>query len=62
MGQCKCTFTRDADNNCDGSHKIVKEVREKIATDIEGAHLGNDNDQLNGLGMRIMAAKIARGQ
>lgn len=62
MGQCKCTFTRDVEKNCDGSHKIVKEVREKIASDIESAHLGDYNDQLNGLGMRMLAAKIARGQ
>jgi hypothetical protein len=61
MGQCRCTFTRDSENNCDGSHKIVKEVREKIATDIEGAHIGEDNEQLNAVGMRIVAAKIARG-
>lgn len=35
MGQCKCGHTRDAEKNCDGSHKVVKAVREEIAQKIE---------------------------
>jgi hypothetical protein len=35
MGQCKCGHTRDAEENCDGTHKVVKAVREQIAADIE---------------------------
>jgi hypothetical protein len=37
-------------------------LREEIAKAIEAIPLGEDNDQLNALGMRILAAKIARGQ
>jgi hypothetical protein len=38
---------------------IVKEVREQIAKEIEAVDVGG-TCQLNGLGMRIIAAKIAR--
>jgi hypothetical protein len=36
-------------------------LREEIAKAIEAIPLGEDNAQLNALGMRILAAKIARG-
>lgn len=35
MGQCICGHTRDAEKNCDGTHKVVKAVREEIANEIE---------------------------
>ena len=38
---------------------IIKEVREQIAKKIEATDLGGTS-QLNGLGMKILAAKIAR--
>ena len=37
-------------------------LREEIARTIEAISLGKENDQLNALGMRILAAKIARGE
>jgi len=37
------------------------ELREEIAREIESISLGEDNAQLNALGMRILAAKAARG-
>jgi hypothetical protein len=37
-------------------------LREEIARAIEAVPLGEDNAQLNALGMRMLAAKIARGQ
>ena len=37
-------------------------LREKIAKAIEAISLGEDNDQLNALGMRMLAAKVARGE
>ena len=36
-------------------------LREEIARAIEAIPLGEDNAQLNGLGMRMLAAKAARG-
>jgi len=37
-------------------------LREEIARAIEAIDLGEDNAQLNGLGMRMLAAKVARGE
>lgn len=36
-------------------------LREEIAKAIESIPLGEENSQLNALGMRMIAAKIARG-
>jgi hypothetical protein len=36
-------------------------LREEIARSIEAIPLGEDNAQLNGFGMRMLAAKVARG-
>lgn len=30
MGQCKCGYTRDVEKNCDGTHKVVKAVKQEI--------------------------------
>ena len=38
---------------------LMKEMREQIAKEIEDIDLGG-NAQINGLGMKILAAKIAR--
>lgn len=37
-------------------------LREEIARAIESIPLGEDNAQLNALGMRMLAAKVARGE
>jgi hypothetical protein len=37
-------------------------LREQIAKAIESISLGEDNAQLNALGMRMLAAQVARGQ
>ncbi len=37
-------------------------LREEIARKIELIPLGEDNAQLNALGMRMIAARIARGK
>jgi hypothetical protein len=36
-------------------------LREEIARAIESIPLGEDNAQLNALGMRMLAAEVARG-
>ena len=38
---------------------IIKEIREEIAKEIEAIDLGGTS-QINGLGVKILAAKIAR--
>lgn len=47
--------------NCNGTHNVVKAVREQIAKEIEQIDLGG-SAQVNGLGMRMLAAKVARGK
>ena len=37
-------------------------LREEIARAIESLSPGEDNNQLNALGMRMLAAKVARGE
>ena len=37
-------------------------LREEIARAIESIPLGENDNQLNALGMRIIAAKVARGE
>jgi len=59
MGSCVCTYTRDEDKNCDGTHKVVKAVREEIAKAIEAIEIRPSIE--NAVGMQMMAAKIARG-
>lgn len=61
MVKCGCGYTTDKEGMCNGTHKAVKSLREDIAKQIEAISLGEDNDQVNGVGMRILAAQIARG-
>ena len=37
-------------------------LREEIARAIESIPLGEDNNNLNAVGMRMLAAKVARGE
>ncbi len=37
-------------------------LREEIARAIEAIPLGEDNNQLNAVGMRMLAARVARGE
>lgn len=60
MGTCVCGFSRDIDKNCDGTHKVVRAVREQIAKDIEALPI--ESSITNALGMKIMATEVARGK
>jgi hypothetical protein len=35
MGACTCGYTRDPEKNCDGTHKVVKAVKEDMAEKLE---------------------------
>ena len=59
MTNCKCGFTTDENNNCDGTHKIVKAVRDQIVKDIESIEI--KDSVTNALGMKIEAIKAAKG-
>jgi hypothetical protein len=39
--ECTCGFTRS--DHCDGTHKVVKKLREQIAEDILWWHTPEDN-------------------
>ena len=59
MTNCKCGFTTDENNNCNGTHKIVKAVRDQIVKDIESIEI--KDSVTNALGMKIEAIKAAKG-
>jgi CDGSH-type Zn-finger protein len=60
MGTCKCGFSTDEEKNCNGTHKIVKAVRDQIAKEIENIDVSDG--KLNGLGMKVLALKAVKGQ
>ena len=64
MGTCKCGFSTDPEKNCNGTHNVVKEVRESLAKEIEALSLdsGDPNAQLNALGMKILVLETLRGK
>lgn len=53
MGKCKCGFSQDIEKNCDGSHKIVKAVKEEIVRKIESIEI--QASRTNAVGMKMMA-------
>ena len=54
---CRCGFSTSYPD-CNGTHKIVKQLREQIAQDIEAIEVGSSN----GVGMKSLAAEVARGK
>jgi hypothetical protein len=64
MGTCKCGFSTDEEKNCNGTHNVVKQVRESLAKEIEALSLdsGEPNAQLNALGMKMIILDIVRGK
>jgi hypothetical protein len=66
MGSCSCGFTTDPEKNCNGTHKIVRAVREKIASDIEASVSDkmppSSDEEFNIVDAVIKAADIARGK
>jgi CDGSH-type Zn-finger protein len=57
---CTCGFSTEFPE-CNGTHKIVKKVKEQIIKDIEEIGLGEENDQLNALGMKMLILNKIRG-
>ena len=63
MGTCKCGFSTDEEKNCNGTHNVVKQVRESIAREIESIDLKEgSNVHLNALGMKMLVLDIVRGK
>jgi hypothetical protein len=62
MGTCRCGFSTDEEKNCNGTHNIVKAVKDQILADIEAINISDG--KLNGLGMKMLiidAVKKAKG-
>jgi CDGSH-type Zn-finger protein len=57
--QCGCGFSTEYPN-CNGTHKIVKEIKDKIIAQLEQIPLESNGAQLNALGMRMLAIDIIR--
>jgi len=57
---CTCGFSTEFPQ-CNGTHKVVKKVKEQIIKDIEEIGLGEENDQLNALGMKMLIINKIRG-
>lgn len=66
MTECKCGYTRNVEKNCDGTHKVVKQLREDIAQKIDDQidmlMPPVDNEEIAIYNALTWAAKVARGQ
>lgn len=63
MGMCACGFSTEYPT-CNGTHKVVKEIKDKLIAAIENIPLENNGAQLNALGMKMLvidAIKKTRG-
>ncbi len=58
MGQCRCGFTRDLEKNCDGTHKVVKAVKDELVKKIEAIEI--EDSVTNAVGMKTMAIKVVK--
>lgn len=58
MGQCRCGYTRDLEKNCDGTHKVVKAVKDDIVNKIESIDI--EASITNAVGMKAMAIKAVK--
>lgn len=59
MGQCKCGFSTDPENNCNGTHNVVKAVKEDILAKIDAIDI--DAGKLNALGFKMLLIDSIKG-
>ena len=59
MSECKCGFTTDPKKQCNGTHKVVKAIKDQIIKDIESIEI--EDSITNALGMKILAIKAVKG-
>ena len=60
MPECKCGYTKDIEKNCDGSHKTVKKVKDDILKKVDEIDFGDNYNQLNALGMKMMVKDLLK--
>jgi CDGSH-type Zn-finger protein len=51
---CSCGFSTEYPN-CNGTHKVVKEVKDKVIAAIEAIPTETNGAQLNAIGMKMLA-------
>lgn len=56
---CGCGFSTEYPM-CNGTHKVVKEIKDKIIAAIEKIPLENNGAQLNAVGMKILVLDIIK--
>jgi len=56
---CSCGFSTDYPS-CNGTHKIVKSVKDKIIQEVEKIPLQSNGAQLNALGMRMLVVDVIK--
>lgn len=54
---CGCGFSTDYPE-CNGTHKVVKSIKDKIITEIENVNI--DASHLNALGMKMVVIDIIK--
>ena len=54
---CSCGFSTEYPN-CNGTHSVVKKVKDKIIEEIEAIDLSDG--KLNGLGMKILVIEAIK--
>lgn len=59
MGMCSCGFSTEYPT-CNSTHKVVKQVKDKIVEQIEKIPLESNGAQLNAVGMKILVLDIIK--
>lgn len=60
MAECKCGYTNNKENSCDGTHKVVKKFKEDLIKKIDEVDLGESDNQLNALGMKMVIKDLLK--
>lgn len=56
---CGCGFSTEYPN-CNGTHKVVKQIKDKLITEIENIPLESNGLQLNALGMKMLIVDMIK--
>jgi len=57
MGMCACGFSTEYPN-CNGTHKVVKQVKDRITEAVESIDISDG--KLNALGMKILVLEAIK--
>jgi CDGSH-type Zn-finger protein len=56
---CGCGFSTEYPE-CNGTHKVVKTIKDKIISEIEKIPTESNGAQLNAIGMKILAIDVIK--